>query len=1229
MGYNSGAVEVVHIRILPVRLLVLSALGLFTLPAALWANDHTWTGATSTAWATNGNWLANAGPPGPNDRAVIPTAPMGGRFPVISTNPTIGQLWVQTGATVTVNNGNTLTVNGTTTGGAAVSPVIDGPGVVQPQAAGGSGLVTVTGGLSGGIAINDSITLPNFTLNTPAATVLGILSGKTVTVSGNVTVTQGQLEVGDAAGAASTLTVGGNLSVAGTLGMRAAASLLNLTGNLTFTGTWSAGTSTLNLTPAANETLTLTGGPYTFFNVTVNSTSNTNNQIDGQLVTLSAGCTIQGNLALTRGQFQIGNFIVDVFGNITSGLSTQSQLDFTDVGTIRIRGNVNLGAFSQVTSSNLGPFSTMILNGTAPQTFQILATTASQYFDFDNFRVSNPAGVTILNNPNAEFTVNGTTTIDAGCSMTVRGTYAPAGPVVMSAGGGNVLRLEGPITAGANSTGPMGTSFSAGTGTVVYAGQGVSQTVYTVSGSSNPVNYYNLTIDNTAGTVATQLAGTLLNITGSFSINTANATFTAAAGNMAVSQNFTDNGTFNAGTFTVTMNGTGTIGGTAASLQFYQLLVSGAVTDIVTAARSFTTQNTFQVVQGTLTTAGVAPGITMTADLGMSAGDGAGAAGSAVIALVGPDTLAVASGQTFSVNATDGRFTSLFNAAGTPTLTVSGGAGAFTATVNGQANLYGLNFSFGTPSGLNITSTATLERLRAVRFTNLNPAAGSHHLTISSPGLDLDCPGCFFDTVPAGSFNVWAVDTNVGNGIPVRLRFELRTAASTPGAIGGPGAGDARTGDDDTDRDGLIDHGETTALHGGAIIQWVYTANIDMTGALQGFPEPAFDWNTFVYYSTYAVMREAAGSSDIVYVLSASGDVQPGYQFAPGAAAGNIVGPLFWDTEGTTHVVYFLTTAGVLYKLVDNGSTLAPPALPSPWNTPFTDASLALGSTPVMSDQTNVYFGGNDNQNPGNSLAHWGMYKVQISTKTMPAVRINLKKVPVTGQSSWADTSSGRKIYQASNVVAGASNIYRIDTTSWTVDASLASTSSFLAPTNLPVDTVFVGEQNGQMHAVSALGTPAQFVERTGFPFTVNANAVTGGAVWDKVNAARLPALTGGRLYFGTGAGEVFELYLYPATWTAGTNYYRVVTPAAAAITSMPLAQNGVLYVSNSAGNLYVYDADSGAGPALIRTYTWFANAATSDVSRDSVGSGRIYVGTSGSRLYSINPVPDPTPSVP
>jgi len=221
-------------------------------------------------------------------------------------------------------------------------------------------------------------------------------------------------------------------------------------------------------------------------------------------------------------------------------------------------------------------------------------------------------------------------------------------------------------------------------------------------------------------------------------------------------------------------------------------------------------------------------------------------------------------------------------------------------------------------------------------------------------------------------------------------------------------------------------------------------------------------------------------------------------------------------------------------------------------------------------------------------------------------------------------------VYQATGTATnGTSSIYRIRTTSWAVDTQVNSTSAFTGATNVPLDFLFVGEANGKVHAVSALGTAAQFVEQPGFPFAVNTNPIAGGVVWEKMGAARLPALTGGRLFFGTSTGEVFELYLYPATWTLGTNYYRVATAGGSAIQTQPLSQDGILYVSNSNGKIYIYDADNGAGPSLMMTYTLFGLAATGDLSRDSIGSGRIYVGTSAGRVYSINPAVDPTPAIP
>lgn len=1319
-----------------------AALAAFLLAASsAWAADKTWNGNTSTDWALAANWTG--GLPTNADRVVIPAAPA--RLPIIGSNTalTINQLLITAPATLTINSTFTLTIVG------GASPVIDGTGTVITA---GTGQINVTGGPVNGTLINSSMTLGNFTLSAPAGRNLGIPSPNVVTVNGGFSIASSEIQLGTAAGAATTLDINGPLTVTGSLIMRSNNNVVRVSGNWTQSGIFTCGTgSTVVMDGTAAQTITQTnntgvnvqfanlristtggactyaangnlatgfvvldnftldagtttvvqepciigtavtdtlgigsgatitfqqrfdpdctiafdidagaqdgvlvmqgtqlppsdtsdfgfalraghgtvrvevtqsqtfaltnGGPYSFWNLVIN-TDTGNNQVDGDIITTTAAFTVLNNLSLLRCQFQIAAVTIDVFGSIISGPSTQSQLDFTGAGTLAVRGNVDLGSVSQVTSGTTGPFATIYMNGTTPQTFQIHATTASQYFDLDALRIGNPSGVTVLDNPNADFTVNGQLAIDAGAKLTVQDAFDPKNPVVFAAGGGNILRLENIITAGPD---PFGSSFVPATGTVVYAGQSIAQIVYTQNNGVQ-IPYYNLTIDNTGGVVATQQNAGVLRVDGTFTIQGAPSSFTGFSNGMTVGGSFISNGTFTHGGGPVTMTGTGSIGGTSASLTFSNLNISGSTAaQVVSAARSFTTAGTFQVTQGTMTTLGIAAPITMTANLGMSV------TGSGIFNLVGPATLAVASAQTFSVASATGRFTALANAAGTPTLTRSGAAGTFTATLSGQVNLYGLNFSFADAAGMNITGTATLERLRNVRFTNVNAVAGSRHLTIAINNLNLDCPGCWFDTVPAGVFNVQARGANTG----MRLRFEDRGTLDKPAGqgIGGPGAGDARNNDDDLNSNGVLtDAGETAT---GSIVQWVYTANIDMVGAMQGAPVAAFDWNTFTYYSTYVVMNSGAGTTDTIYVLDANGDVRPGYSFSPGAAAGNISGFPFWDTEAGTHVLYFGTTTGIVYKLIDNGSTLAPPAS-GPWTTPFSDGTLQYVSTTIMSDQTNLYFGGNDNFNPGNSTSHWGMYRVAIATKTMPIGAINLQRAAVNSDNSWSDTAGGRMVFQATGQATnGTSSIYRLRTTSWTIDATLNSTSAFTAPGNVPLDTLFVGEANGRMHAVAALGTSAQFLERTGFPFTVNTNAVAGGAVWDNQNIVRQPTLTGGRLFFGSSTGELFALYLYPAAWTLNTNYYRVATAGAASMQSQPLVQAGVLYSSNNGGKMYVFDADNGAGPQLMTTYTLFGNAATGDLSRDSIGSGRIYIGTAAGRVYSIVAPTDPTPSFP
>jgi hypothetical protein len=79
-----------------------------------------WTGNVSTDWHTPGNWQGGTVPTSA-DSVGIPTAPVGGNFPVISGAAASEDLTVQPGATVTVSSGNSITVHGVLTNNGTVN----------------------------------------------------------------------------------------------------------------------------------------------------------------------------------------------------------------------------------------------------------------------------------------------------------------------------------------------------------------------------------------------------------------------------------------------------------------------------------------------------------------------------------------------------------------------------------------------------------------------------------------------------------------------------------------------------------------------------------------------------------------------------------------------------------------------------------------------------------------------------------------------------------------------------------------------------------------------------------------------------------------------------------------------------------------------------------------------------------------------------------------------------
>ncbi|MGP8215393.1 MAG: hypothetical protein ACLQQ4_07510 [Bacteroidia bacterium] len=375
----------------------------------------------------------------------------------------------------------------------------------------------------------------------------------------------------------------------------------NITGNAAGTFKMSAGTE-LVLGMQTDPTVVAFPSAYTAANITLTAGSTVIYQTDGGAQVISLVPTAYANLYLYSGSTAgtktiAGNLTVD--GNLTVGDSTSGGVTLTAVAhTVTVGGNVLTNSDGTISFST-GTF-TITGNLTNNGTDSYTGTGAfGIQGNFTNNGTFTPVTTVATFNGTSTQTIGGTSTTSF-YGLTISGTDVILAHneivtqnVSITSGtfdggtGAYTLSVEGNFSDGATFTGDNGTVIMDGS-----AAQSI--------GGTETSNFYNLTINPSVG--VTVSAGISENVSNNLQVSTgimANTTYTLTVGGgvtidnastlsfstgaLKVGGNFSNSGTFTAGTSTTTFNGTATqtISGSSVT-SFNNVNISG--TDVVLGA---------------------------------------------------------------------------------------------------------------------------------------------------------------------------------------------------------------------------------------------------------------------------------------------------------------------------------------------------------------------------------------------------------------------------------------------------------------------------------------------------------------------------------------------------------------------------------------------------------------------------------------------------------------------
>lgn len=543
------------------------------------ATTVTWTGTTSTNWATGSNWDVGY-VPNTTDNVVIPDVT---NDPILDTNRTVNNLTINSGGLLSIN-GNNLTLTGT----------VSNDGTLKLQ--GGETLTGFTNDTdSGTVLYVGTSTYASLAAGNTYYNVTFNGSGGSwtmnagATINNVITITAGTLSLGSQ-----------TLTLAGTTGT----SLVN-------NGTFTASTGTVAYTgnnAGGNTNIT----NVTYNNLTLNNASET--------YVLGADASIGGNLTITNGTFSDAGFNTNIGGSwsnagsytgtgtvvfnaasgtqtLTSG-GTGTTQDFQNItkstgGTLQFATNaVDIDGTLQINSGTVVDINalaitagTLVNNGTllADGSETITITTKDtdsglvKYDGSSSYTTALSYGNTYYDlefagsgvwEPSAAVTTNRNLTITSGTfdidgqNLTVTGTFSNLGTLRLL--GTETLSLTPDTDSGtisydnssalADFPSPLNDTYYnltlEGTGTVTLANNlTVTNTLTLTSGSTLVLNSFNL---NVAGNLVN--SGTLTQTSAStITLNGTTQTFTPGSGNINAAVDITgSSGTVSAGSsFTI------------------------------------------------------------------------------------------------------------------------------------------------------------------------------------------------------------------------------------------------------------------------------------------------------------------------------------------------------------------------------------------------------------------------------------------------------------------------------------------------------------------------------------------------------------------------------------------------------------------------------------------------------------------------------------------------------